>query len=212
MKKAGLTGLIFATAILIGAVGTPRAQGQPIIIDTNHPPAPANVLSNLNAAGTFSAVAALGLGLLPYWDKTQTNSYAGGELEFEAAPTFKSATASGSTPYMSLGGQYFPARHFGLGGDAITFGNGAGSSTVDSAHAFAIGRADAGNVAGYALLGGGRQINAKRFDAEFGIGLEFQYSTGVRAFVDTRYCYLLGGRSKDGDHELLTRVGLAIHF
>jgi hypothetical protein len=99
--------------------------------------------------------------------------------------------------------------------DLITFGSGNGSSDLDSAHGFLVGRADKGNAAGHLLLGGGRDLNRKAFDFEAGGGLEYRYSTGIGILVDTRYLKFFdtsGGFKLRDDHEFLTRVGITLHF
>lgn len=205
MKKLILLAIIAASVV---------ANAQ--TIPTN-PPTAGDVLTNIVVASGGSAVAQFALNLLPGWDKTATNVFGANELELETGPVFKSITAAGSTPYISVGANYFYTQNFGGGAEVITFGNGQGSSTIDSVHAFALGRKDLGNVAGHLILGAGRDINLNRFDVEFGGGLEYRYSTGVGLLVDTRYCYLIGrngsakAASKD-DHEFLTRVVVTLHF
>ena len=159
-----------------------------------------------------SAVAGFALSLLPYWDKTMTNAYGANELELEVSPTWKSAAASGSTPYLSIGANYFITKYFGFGGDMLTFGTGNGASDLDSGHAYAILRKNTGNVAAFMLLGGGRDKNRNEWLVEAGGGLEFRYSTGVGLLVDTRYARYVANEPNLPDHEFITRVGVTIHF
>lgn len=181
-------------------------------IDTNHPPNPGDVLTNVPRG--ISAVVDFGLNLLPYWDKSDSNVFAANEIVLLTGPAWKAATASGSTPYLDLGAEYYPIKNFGIGADAVTLGNGSGSSDINSAHLDIIGRKDVGNVAGLVFLGGGRDFGQNLYDFEAGAGLEFRYKTGVGLRVDTRYLKRFEKLSgvKDGDHEFLTRVCLNIHF
>lgn len=202
---------IKAVAVLTLAIASLTASGQ--VIDTNHPPNPGNVLSN--APTGISAVVDFGLGLLPYVDKTATNSFGANELVILTGPAWKTATASGVTPYLDLGAEYYAWKNFGLGADAVTFGNGTGSSQLAQAHADLIGRKDVGNVAGLVFLGGGRDFEFNRYDFEAGAGLEFRYSNGVGVRVDTRYLKLFdtfANLSGKTDHEWMTRIVLDVHF
>lgn len=202
--------LILSALIALAALAA-SAQTNLLTVPATPPAFPTNQL--VSAAGA-SAVASFALNLLPGWDKTATNSFNAHELEIEVSPTWKSATASGSTPYLSIGGAYYLTKYLGLGGDVITFGNGTGTSDLDSAHVFFLARKDMGNVAGHVLLGGGRDNNLNKFCGEAGIGLEYRYSTGVGILVDTRYVYFAkqSAGSTVPDHEFLTRVGVTIHF
>lgn len=199
MKK--LTAIICIGLVgLVGLVGL-NAQSVPL----TPPVFPTNQL--ISAVGA-SAVAQFALNLLPAWDKGATNMFGPG-LELEVSPAWKTATASGSTPYLSVGGSYFFSKLFGAGGDVVSFGNGAGSSTVDSVHVFGLVRKDMGNIAGHFILGAGRDVNLNKFMGELGVGLEYRYATGVGLLVDTRY--LVSG-SHAADHSFLTRVGVTLHF
>jgi len=187
------------------------ANGQ--TIDTNHPPQPGDVLTNIPHG--VSAVVDFGLGLLPYWDKTASNSFSANEIVLLTGPAWKSATASASTPYLDIGAEWYPAKVFGLGADVVTFGNGAGASTIDSAHFDLIARKDVGNVAGFLLLGGGRDFGINRYDIEAGGGFEFRYRTGVGLRVDTRYLKQFDKFQSLGDskeHQFLTRIVLDVSF
>jgi hypothetical protein len=200
---------LLSVVALLGLAISLQAQ----TIDTNHPPQPGDVLTNVPKG--ISAVVDFGLGLLPYWDKNLTNSFNANEFVILSGPAWKSATANGSTPYLDLGAEYYFARNFGAGVDVVTFGNGKGSSDIDSAHLDLIGRKDVGNVAGFVLLGGGRDFGINRYDFEAGGGLEFRYSTAVGMRVDTRYIKLFDkfkNLTSSTDHEFLTRVVLDIHF
>lgn len=200
--------MLVLLAILFSAFSQAKAQTLPAT-----PPTTDQVRSNLLGVTGASAVATFALNLLPGWDRTATNYFQARELELETGPVWKSATTSGATPFISVGGNYFFTRSIGIGGDAITFGNGTGQSDLDSAHAFGILRADKGNVAGHILLGGGRDVSLGRYLAEIGGGFEYRYSTGVGLLVDTRYVYRFeSGKLRDGDHEFLTRVALTLHF
>jgi hypothetical protein len=171
------------------------------------PDFPTNQLQQVAGA---SVVASSVLNMLPAWNKNLpyfTNAH---ELELEISPTWKSSTAAGSTPYVSFGANYFITPSLGIGADVITFGNGTGTSDLDSSHFFGLFRKSSGNIAGHLILGGGRDNNRNQWDAEFGGGVEYRYSTGVGILLDTRY--LLYPESKPIDHEFLTRVGLTLHF
>jgi hypothetical protein len=195
---------------LIGLIAlTASAQTNILTVPSTPPTFPTNQLAS--AAGG-SAVATFALNLLPYWDKTRTNDFAAKELELEVSPTWKSATASGSTPYLSIGGNYFFTKSLGAGGDIITFGNGTGTSDLDSAHGFFIGRKELGNVEGHVILGGGRDNNRNDWCYEAGAGIQFRYSTGIGLLVDTRYVRFASKLSNMDDSEFLTRVGVTIHF
>lgn len=193
---------------IIGLCATLTAS-QAQTIPTEPPPFDTNAV--LKAAGA-SAVATFALNLLPGWDKTANSFTNLHEFELEVSPAWKAVSASGSTPFLSIGGQYMFTRYFGAGGDIITLGNGSGSSDIDSAHVFAIARKDIGNVAGYAMLGGGRDVALNRFSVDFGVGLEYRYSTGIGLIVDTRYLKYITKLSGQPDHDFLTRVGATIHF
>ena len=172
------------------------------------PDFPTNQLQQVAGA---SVVASSVLNMLPSWNKSLpyfTNAH---ELELEVSPTWKSATASGSTPYVSFGANYFVTPTLGIGADLITFGNGTGTSDLDSGHVFGIFRKSVGNIAGHLMLGGGRDNNQNLWVAEAGGGVEYRYSTGVGILVDTRYVYY-PSKSAASDHEFLTRVGITLHF
>lgn len=194
-----------------------------VTVDTNNPPDPGTVRSNLLGtvarASGGAAIVGFALDLLPYWDRNATNSYGSGELIFGTGPAFKSATVSGSTPYLSIYSDWMPTRYFGLGVDMVTFGNGTGTSDLDSAHGYLIGRKDVGNVAGLVEVGGGRNVTWSKYDFEAGGGLEFMYSTGVALRLTTRYVYYpdkIGSFSNAGSnkasHEFLTELSLNIRF
>jgi hypothetical protein len=199
-KKSNVTALL----LIAGSAFSQTPGFNP----TNAPPFPTNQVEQV-ASG--SAVATFALNLLPYWDKTMTNAYNAKELELIAAPTWKSVAASGSTPYLSIGADYWFTKYFGFGADALTFGSGSGSSDLEGGHAYFLGRKALGNVAGILLLGGGRDKNLNLWNVEAGVGIEFRYKTGVGFLVDTRYIrYVDSGTGPD--HELLTRVGVTLHF
>ncbi len=173
------------------------------------PPLPGGIqVSNITVpAAPFEFL----LNLLPYWDRTLTNSFDTG-LSIKASSLWKTASAAGVTPYASLAGDYMFTRNLGLGGEGVLFGNGTGTQTLDSMAAYAILRKDSGNVAGYLLAGVGYDFNqdpliAKRVSEQIGVGLIFHYKTGVDLFVDTRA--RIYGTANGG---FLTRVGLSFAF
>jgi len=169
------------------------------------PPLPPLATNAVSTLAPFEAA----LTLLPYWDKTLTNTFNAGEFTLEAAPAWKTMTAAGSTPYASIGGDYFFQRYLAAGGELITFGNGQGSSSLDSALANLTLRKDIGNIAGYAMVGAGYDFNTCRFLAALGPGITYRYSTGIGLFLDTRWTIEGGSRERSG---WLTRVGVQLHF
>ncbi|PWU18927.1 MAG: hypothetical protein C5B50_07875 [Verrucomicrobia bacterium] len=166
---------------------------------------PAGATNAANSLAPFQAA----LSLLPYWDKTLTNTFSAGEFTLEAAPAWKTMTAAGNTPYVSVGGDYFFKRYLAIGGELLTFGNGQGSSSLDSALANLTLRKDIGNIAGYALIGAGYDFNTDRFVAALGPGITYRYSTGIGLFVDTRWTIEGTAKERNG---WLTRVGVQLHF
>lgn len=212
-KNRSVFGRIVAILFLFALCATWSPVVRAQTIDTNHPPTPGDVLTNVPKG--ISAVVDFGLNLLPYWDKGATNAFGDSELEIYTGPTWKAATAGGATPFVDLGADYYFVRNFGLGADAVTFGNGQGSSVIDSAHLDLLGRKDIGNVAGFLLLGAGRDFTLNRYCVEFGSGIEFRYTTGVGMLVQTKYCKLfdkVSSFTSSTDHVWLTTVALSIHF
>src|SRR5690349_19619451 len=139
--KQKTTSILLAAALCLTAtlVSAQQADNQaklvaaveatPVVvtIDTNNPPTAGDVSSNIlqqvGRASGGASIVGFALDLLPYWDRTATNTYGSGELVFGTGPAFKSATVSGSTPYLSIYSDWMPARYFGIGADLVTFGN-----------------------------------------------------------------------------------------
>src|SRR5262249_51831678 len=147
---------------------TARAQNTNIVAGGIPKTPPAFQTNEIVTAASGTAVAGFALSLLPYWDKTTTNTYQAKELELIAAPLCKSASPYGSTAFLDIGANYFFTKNVGIGADIVTFGPGDGSSDLDSGHVDLIYRKDIGNVAGLVMVGGGRDKARTAWDAEAG--------------------------------------------
>jgi len=178
-------------------------------LPTNAPAFDTNAV--LQATGG-SAVATFGLSLLPYWDKSFMAFTNKNELELAVGPAWKSATATGNTPFIDVGARYWLTKNWGFGGDILTFGSGSGHSDLDSGHAYFMGRKASGNVAVFFELGGGRDKVLNKWAAEAGGGLQFRYKTGIGLEVGTRYVRFIDAPSSAPDHEFLTSICTTIHF
>jgi hypothetical protein len=195
-----------AFMVSVQAQGTnPIAGGFP----TNPPAFDTNALTQ--AAGG-SAVASFGLSLLPYWDKNFLAFTNKNELELAVGPAWKSATASGNTPFIDVSARYWLTKNWGFGGDMLTFGSGSGNSDLDSGHAYFMGRKASGNVAAFFILGGGRDKVLNEWAAEFGGGIQFRYKTGIGLEVGTRYVRFIEKNAANIDHEFITAISTTIHF
>jgi hypothetical protein len=187
------------TAILSIAFGL---HAQTNIPPTTNPPVfgvPTNALAPVQALAN----------MLPYWDPTLTNTYSSGETVFKIQPLWKTQTAAGSTPYMATSWTYFFSRMFGAEGEFVSFGNGSGVSTADSAAILLNVRKDVGNLAGYVLAGPSRDFHLGKFGADVGLGFELCYKTRVGISVDTRYRWEGNAATENG---FLTRAGITLHF
>lgn len=139
------------------------------------------------------------LALLPAYDPAATNSFAAGEFNFGLAPAWKSETAAGTTPYVDLAGDYFFTKNVGVGADAVLFGNGQGSDTLDTVSLGPVVRTIRGNVALYFRADAGRDFNLKHWQAEFGPGICYRGALGkiqTETFIETRYL-IWGGRNNE---------------
>lgn len=207
MKKTLLT-----ITLLIGLALPALAQTNTApVFNPNAPPDfPTNQLQQV-AGG--SAVASFFLNLWPAWDRAATGSFPSA-IEVEVSPAWKSSTAAGSTPYLSVGGGYWFSDSdklgYGVAADVVTFGNGTGGSTLDSVHLDFELRKALGNVAGHFMLGPERDSKRDRYGGEVGAGFEFRYKTGVSFVVDTRY--IIYGKAASNENEWLTRVGLSLRL
>lgn len=153
--------------------------------------------------------------LLPQWDRNALRFTNVSEIEIKVAPLWKTATAAGSTPYLSASADWWfkqvgAQSHLGLGGEMVTLGNGTGNDTVDSVSAYFEARKAMGNIAGYLMAGVQRDINLNRYAFEFGPGVEIRYATGIGLFLDTRLVEPFSGSS--GKVDWMTRFGVSVHF
>jgi hypothetical protein len=213
---------------MLGMVAAVLSLGAPM-------PAKAQVTTNEPTTGMFSnapvsTVIGFAFSLLPQWQRG-ANYFTNDSLEIKVAPLWKTAAAAGSTPYLSAGADYWfktwttvngdsggsslavSSTSVGVGGEMVTLGNGAGSDTVDSVSAYLEARRSIGNLAGYVMLGGERDINGNRFAFEFGPGVEIRYASGLGLFLDTRLVEPFSGGGGNGGHvDWLTRFGVSLHF
>lgn len=156
----------------------------------------------------FAPLNALG-SILPYWDSTLTNSFSSNEFFIDVVPLWKSQTASGSSPYLSTEAGYFFTKNLGASGELVSFGDGSGSTVLDSAAILGQARFASGNVAGRLMLGPSYELPHHAFGADLGGGVDLRYQTGIDFFVDTRYRFEFESTGVDG---WLTRVGLRLNF
>ena len=179
------------------------------LAQTNTPaaPQPINVPTNVTQAASGIAPVAALLEWLPAWDKTATNSFNAGELTIESAPLWKSMTASGSTPYISLAADYYFAKWIGAGAEVISLGNGQGNNTIDSMLAEIRLRKDWGNIAGYIRISGGYDDGNKRGMFAAGPGVAYRAKNGLESFVDVQ-----GETEGKGRNGALTRIGVGLWF
>ena len=184
-----------------------RGRGQ-----TNNPLAPPTTpptsigLSN----SPFAPLNALG-SILPYWDSTLTNSFSSNEFFIDVVPLWKSQTASGSSPYLSTEAGYFFTKNLGASGELVSFGDGSGSTMLDSAAILGQARFASGNVAGRLMLGPSYVLPHHAFGADLGGGVDLRYQTGIDFFVDTRYRFEFQSTGVDG-WQAAARVGLRLNF
>lgn len=165
--------------IALGLALSALAQQVTVTGNTNTPWAPVNYL--------FS--------ILPVYDPTLTNTFNAKEVEVLTGPLWKSMTASGNTPYFDVAANYFPFKWLGVGGEAITLGNGEGDNTLDSILGNVTIRKDFGNMALGVLASGGYNWNDKA--GEFAIGplVAYRYQTKLGVQIDTRWAAEGGGKS-----------------
>lgn len=197
--------LLSTLAVALATAGVSNLSAQSNV-NTNEP-----TLGTIAQAATNSPVGTVlgfAFSLMPQWDKTATNTFNAKEGVLRVAPLWKNATAAGSTPYLATAGEYMFTKNFGAGGELVTLGNGTGTSDIDSVNFYAVARKDLGNIAGYFLIGGGRDYAASSYTFQAGPGVEIRYKSGIGLFLDTR---LVETGHKDGA-SFMTRFGASIHF
>jgi len=187
-----------ATLLLIVGLGFSACaqSAQPTQMSTNAP---------ANTPAPFAAL----YNILPSYDPAATNTFHAGDLDVGVLPMWKTATVSGSTPYMAAQVDYFYAKNFGVRGELVMLGDGAGNSAIDSAAIDAIARYDAGNLCVYALAGPCHDWHTGKYGGEGGVGIAYRYTTGISAVTETRY-RIEGGQDRSG---FVTTAGIkfALH-
>ncbi len=194
------TKLILNTAALAFAISLNAQQAVP----------PTDITTNVPVTGflPLNALAAI----WPNVNPSLSNTFNANELVISAAPMWKTATSSGSTPYLSLEGDYFVSKYIGVGAELITLGNGEGNNDIDTMLADFTLRKDLGNLAVYALLSGGYNFNTSQPVGAVGGGISYAYSNKLRWFVDTRISFSGFTGDVKKDQGWLSRIGMSYPF
>jgi hypothetical protein len=171
---------------------------------------PVDITTNVPVTGflPLNALAAI----WPNVNSSLSNTFNANELVISAAPLWKTATSSGSTPYLSLEGDYFVSKYIGVGAELITLGNGEGNNDIDTMLADFTLRKDLGNLAVYALFSGGYNFNTSEPVGAVGGGISYSYSNKLRWFVDTRISFSGFTGDVKKDQGWMSRIGMSYPF
>jgi hypothetical protein len=209
-KKSGYIALILGAVLSCALFTTPKVDAQssaPPVPPSLQPSltAPTSIIVPDDAPAIFKGISAI----WPNYDPTLTNTYNAGDISAGLLPLWKTATAAGSTPYLAFTGDYFFTKHVGMEGEFVTLGNGAGKTAIDSAAVWFKARKDVGNLALNVFGGPAHDWHNGAWAVDFGVGVEYRYTTGISSVVDTRYRNEFGHSAESG---FLTRVGLKYAF